>query len=179
VSNFVSGLILLTERPIRVGDTIAVKGEEGYVRRISVRSTEIETFERSSVIVPNTDLITGVVKNWTHGSPTGRIIVAVSIPYDADPDEVRDILIAAACEHPQVLKTPPPRVFLIKFGDTSLQFELRCIVSNVDYSLTVRSDLHFSILYRLRKAGIVMPVVPPQPEPVVRPVAISSREDQS
>ncbi|BBF94821.1 DUF3772 domain-containing protein [Blastochloris tepida] len=175
VSNFVSGLILLTERPIRVGDTIAVKGEEGYVRRISVRSTEIETFERSSVIIPNTDLITGVVKNWTHGNPTGRVIVAVNIPYDTDPDEVRDILIAAACEHPQVLKNPTPRVFLLKFGDTALQFELRCVVSNVDYSLTVRSDLHFSILYRLRKAGITMPVIPPLPEPVPRmPPAIST-----
>ncbi|ALK08066.1 DUF3772 domain-containing protein [Blastochloris viridis] len=173
VSNFVSGLILLTERPIRVGDTIAVKGEEGYVRRISVRATEIETFERSSVIIPNTDLITGVVKNWTHGSPTGRIIIAVNIPYDTDPDEVRDILIAAACEHPQVLKSPPPRVFLLKFGDTALQFELRCIVSNVDYSLTVRSDLHFAILYRLRKAGIVQPVVPPLPELVRRPAEAS------
>ncbi|NJL09002.1 MAG: mechanosensitive ion channel family protein [Methylacidiphilales bacterium] len=175
VSNFVSGLILLTERPIRVGDTIAVKGEEGYVRRISVRSTEIETFERSSVIIPNTDLITGVVKNWTHGNPTGRVIVAVNIPYDADPDEVRDLLIAAACEHPQVLKNPTPRVFLVKFGDNALQFDLRCVVTNVDYSLTVRSDLHFSILYRLRKAGITMPVIPPLPEPVPRtPPAIST-----
>ena len=169
VSNFVSGLILLTERPIRVGDTISVKGEEGYVRRISVRATEIETFERSSVIIPNSDLITGMVKNWTHGNPTGRVIIAINIPYDADPDDVRDILLAAANEHPKVLKVPPPSVFLLKFADNALQFELRCVVTNVDYSLTVRSDLHFSILYRLRKAGVVLPVVPPLPELVKRP----------
>ena len=157
VSNFVSGLILLAERPIRVGDSIVVKGEEGYVRRISVRATEIETFERASVIVPNSELITGVVKNWTHANSTGRIIVKVAVAYDCDPDEVRDVLMACACEHPQVLQTPAPRVLLLNFGDTALEFELRCVVANVDYGLTVRSDLHFAILHRFRKAGIGIP----------------------
>ncbi|WP_051356565.1 DUF3772 domain-containing protein [Azorhizobium doebereinerae] len=156
ISNFVSGLILLTERPIRVGDTINVKGEEGYVRRISVRSTEIETFERATVIVPNSDLITGMVKNWTHSNTTGRVIVAINIAYDADVEEVRDILVACACDHPQVLQSPPPRVFITKFADTGIVFELRCVVANVDYSLTVKSDLHFSILRRFRKGGIAM-----------------------
>lgn len=156
VSNFVSGLILLAERPIRVGDTIAVKGEEGYVRRISVRSTEIETFERAAVIVPNTDLITGMVKNWTHTNTSGRIIITVTVAYDADPEEVRDILVSCACDHPQVLQTPPPRVFLSRFSEMGIVFELRCVVANVDYSLTVKSDLHFQILSRFRKAGINM-----------------------
>ncbi|MEW6254784.1 MAG: DUF3772 domain-containing protein [Pseudomonadota bacterium] len=154
VSNFVSGLILLAERPIRVGDTINVKGEEGYVRRISVRATEIETFERSTVIVPNSDLITGMVKNFTHSNTTGRVIVIVNTTYDVDMDAVRDLLIAAACDHPQVIQSPPPRVFLTKFSDAGLQFELRCVVANVDYALTVKSDLHFSILTRFRKAGV-------------------------
>lgn len=154
VSNFVSGLILLAERPIRVGDTINVKGEEGYVRRISVRSTEIETFERATVIVPNADLITGMVKNWTHSNTTGRIIVAVTVSYDSDPEEVRDILVGCACDHPQVLQSPPPRVFLMKFADAGIVFELRCVVANVDYALTVKSDLHFQVLSRFRKAGI-------------------------
>lgn len=154
VSNFVSGLILLAERPIRVGDTINVKGEEGYVRRISVRATEIETFERSTVIVPNSDLITGMVKNFTHSNTTGRVIVVVNTTYDADMDAVRDILVAAACDHPQVIQSPPPRVFLTKFAEGGLQFELRCVVANVDYALTVKSDLHFSILTRCRKAGV-------------------------
>lgn len=156
VSNFVSGLILLAERPIRVGDTINVKGEEGYVRRISVRSTEIETFERATVIVPNTDLITGMVKNWTHSNTSGRIIVTVNVTFDADPEEVRDILVSCACDHPQVLQKPPPRVFLAKFVDAGMVFELRCVVANVDYGLTVKSDLHFQLLSRFRKAGIVM-----------------------
>ncbi|MEP9367551.1 DUF3772 domain-containing protein [Xanthobacter sp. VNH20] len=154
VSNFVSGLILLAERPIRVGDTINVKGEEGYVRRISVRSTEIETFERATVIVPNSDLISGMVKNFTHSNTTGRVIVAVNVTYDGDLEEVRDILVACACDHPQVLQSPPPRVFLTKFSDAGLGFELRCVVANVDYGLTVKSDLHFAILSRFRKAGV-------------------------
>jgi small-conductance mechanosensitive channel len=157
VSNFVSGLILLAERPIRVGDSIVVRGEEGYVRRISVRATEIETFERATVLVPNSELITGVVKNWTHSNTTGRVIVKVGTGYDVDTDEVRDLLIACACDHPQILQNPPPRVFLLGFGEQALQFELRCIVANVDYALSVRSDLHFSILRRFREAGIRIP----------------------
>lgn len=160
VSNFVSGLILLAERPIRVGDTINVKGEEGYVRRISVRSTEIETFERATVIVPNSDLITGMVKNWTHSNTTGRIIVSATVSYDCDPEEVRDILVSCACDHPQVLQTPPPRVFLMKFVDAGIVFELRCVVANVDYALTVKSDLHYQVLSRFRKAGVGFAVQP-------------------
>ncbi|WP_428031742.1 DUF3772 domain-containing protein [Ancylobacter sp.] len=160
VSNFVSGLILLAERPIRVGDTISVKGEEGYVRRISVRATEIETFDRAAVLIPNSDLITGMVKNFTHANTTGRVIVAVNVSYDADADQVRDILIGCACDHPQVLRSPPPRVFLMSFGDSYLKFELRCVVANVDYALTVKSDLHFAVLDRLKATKIGIPYTP-------------------
>ncbi len=154
VNNFVSGIILLAERPIRVGDTINVKGEEGAVRRISVRSTEIETADRASVIVPNSDLITGMVKNFTHANTTGRVIVAVTTPYDVDAEQVRDLLVACAYDHPQVLRTPPPRVLLQKFVQQGIGFELRCVVANVDYGATVRSDLHFKVLERFREAGI-------------------------
>lgn len=160
VNNFVSGIILLAERPIRVGDTINVKGEEGSVRRISVRSTEIETADRASVIVPNSDLITGMVKNFTHANTTGRIIIAVNAPYDADPELVRDLLVGCAYDHPQVLRNPPPRVFLLKFTDIGMGFELRCVVANVDYGTTVRSDLHFKVLERFREAGIGFPSQP-------------------
>jgi small-conductance mechanosensitive channel len=154
VSNFVSGLILLTERPIRVGDWIVAKGEEGYVRRIRVRATEIETFERASVIIPNSDLISGVVKNWTHGNTIGRIGVKVGIGYESDPEVVRDILLAVAAEHPGVLKTPAPMAFFLAFGDTGLSFELRCVVRDVQQSAIVRSELNFAILSRFRAAGV-------------------------
>src|SRR5262249_36775726 len=91
VSNFVSGLILLADRPIRVGDSIVVKGEEGWVRRIRVRATEIETFERATVIIPNSELITGVVKNWTHANTMGRITVKLGVDYASDPEQVRGL----------------------------------------------------------------------------------------
>lgn len=157
VSNFVSGLILLAERPIRVGDSIVVKGEEGWVRRIRVRATEIETFERATVIVPNSELITGVVKNWTHSNTLGRVIVKIGVGYDSDPEQVRDLLVSIALEHPQIVQTPPPRAFLIAFGDSSLDFELRCVVADVDNGLAVKSDLHFAVLKRCREAGIEIP----------------------
>jgi potassium efflux system protein len=166
VSNFISGLILLAERPIRVGDLIVVKGEEGYVRRIRVRATEIETFERASVIIPNAEFITGPVKNWTHSNTTGRIIVKVGVGYDSDPDAVRDILIACADEHPRVLKVPASRALLLAFGDSALEFELRAYVDNVDAALVTRSDLNLAILRRFRAAGIVIPY--PQREVRIR-----------
>jgi potassium-dependent mechanosensitive channel len=157
VSNFVSGLILLAERPIRVGDSIVVKGEEGWVRRISVRATEIETFERASVIIPNSELITGVVKNWTHANTMGRIILKVGVDYASDPEQVRDLLMECARAHPQVVDNPVPRVLLLAFGDNALEFELRCVVADFDRSLIVKSDLYFAILKRLRSAGIRIP----------------------
>jgi small-conductance mechanosensitive channel len=157
VSNFVSGLILLTEQPVRVGDWIVVEGEEGFVRRIQVRATEIETFDRATVLVPNSQLITGVVKNWTRANMLGRVTVPVGVSYSADPDKVRDLLLGAAVEHEQVARSPEPYVLFAGFGDSSLNFELRCIVLNIRQILTVKSDLHFSILRKLRAAGIEIP----------------------
>jgi len=157
VSNFVSGLILLAERPIRVGDSIVVKGEEGWVRRIRVRATEIETFERATVIIPNSELITGVVKNWTHANTMGRITVKLGVDYASDPEQVRDLLLECAQEHPQVVGIPPPRAMLLNFGDSALEFELRCVVADFDRSLIVKSDLYFAILRRFRAAGIRIP----------------------
>jgi potassium-dependent mechanosensitive channel len=160
VSNFVSGIILLAERPIRVGDWVVVKSEEGIVRRISVRATEIETFDRASVIIPNSEFITSAVKNLTHSDTMGRVIVKLRVAYDSDIDAVRDLLVACACDHPQVLQTPPPRVFLMALGDICLDIELRFIVANVNYALTVKSDIQMVLLQRLRAAGIKIPVMP-------------------
>jgi potassium efflux system protein len=154
VSNFVSGLILLTERPIRVGDSIVVKGEEGWVRRVRVRATEIETFDRASVIIPNSEFITGVVKNWTRANRLGRIVVKVGVGYESDPVQVRDILTDIANAHPQVVQTPPPAAYLVAFGETALEFELRCVVAEVEKGLSVRSDLHYAIIQKFREAAI-------------------------
>jgi small-conductance mechanosensitive channel len=160
VSNFVSGLILLAERPIRVGDQIVVKNEEGFVRRISVRATEIETFDRASVIVPNSELITGVVKNWTHANTLGRLHIKVSVSYDCDADKVMEILTACAAAHSGVLKQPPPAVMLTEFGASALVFEVFCVVPNLAERGRIKSEIHVAILRAFRAAGIDM--TPPQ-----------------
>ncbi len=157
VSNFVSGLIVLAERPIRVGDLIEVKGERGHVRRIRVRATEIETGDQASLIVPNSELITGVVKNWTHSNTLGRIAVTVRVGYDSDPETVRNILLNAAREHRGVVRSPGPVALLNNFGEYALEFELGCMVANVDEGGMVRSDLRFAILKALRAEGIAIP----------------------
>ncbi len=166
VSNFVSGIIILAERPIRVGDMIDVKGESGYVRRISVRATEIETFDRANVIVPNSELVTSVVTNWTHSNTLSRIILKIGVSYDSDPVKVREILLNAANAHPQIMKVPAPNVLLLGFGDNALQFELQCFVANVDMSSITKSDLYFAILQEFRTAGIEIPL--PQREYRIR-----------
>ena len=158
VSNFVSGLILLAERPIRVGDLISVKGEEGHVRRISVRATEIETADKVSVIVPNSELITGLVKNSTHLNVLGRIILKVTVAYDSDADRSREILMACVTEHPQVVQAPGPAVLLTAFGDNGFQFEVYCVVTNLNNAGAIKSELHFAVLRRFREAGISMPL---------------------
>jgi small-conductance mechanosensitive channel len=154
VSNFVSGLILLTERPIRVGDSIVVKGEEGWVRRVRVRATEIETFDRASVIIPNSEFITGVVKNWTRANTLGRIVIKIAVGYDSDPAQVRDILTGIARTHPQVVQAPPPAAFLVGFGDRGLEFELRGVVIDFEKGLSVKSDINYAIVQKFREVGI-------------------------
>jgi len=160
VSNFVSGLILLAERPIRVGDQIVVKGDEGIVRRISVRATEIETFDKASVIIPNSELITGVVKNWTHANTLGRLNIKVSVSYDCDPDKVIDTLNACVARHPGVLQHPPPAVLLSEFGASAVVFEIFCIVPNLVDRGRIKSEIQVAILREFRAAGIDM--TPPQ-----------------
>jgi len=157
VNNFVSGLILLAERPIKAGDWVVTAGGEGYVRKISVRSTEIETFDRATVIVPNSTLITDNVTNWTHENTAGRIIIPVGVGYDSDPDQVREILLGCAKDHPKILGRPAPIVFFVDFGASSLDFQLRCHLGDINYAMSVSSDLRFEILRALRAAGIEIP----------------------
>ena len=111
-NNFVSGLILLWERSIRVGDLVVVGADQGFVRRINARATEIETFDRATLIVPNSNFVTNVVKNWVHTDRIGRIIVAINVAYESDVEAVRAILIDAAKAHDLVLSIPAPIVLL-------------------------------------------------------------------
>lgn len=157
VNNFVSGLILLAERPIKAGDWIVVGPDQGYVKRINVRSTEIETFDRSTVIVPNSDLISGVVKNWMHNDNSGRVIVDVRVPFQSDPDQVHDLLLEVARSHPNVLAYPEAKVYLSNFGESALEFQLFCFLGNVDYMLSAKSELRFAVFRALRANGIEIP----------------------
>jgi small-conductance mechanosensitive channel len=161
VNNFVSGLILLFERPIRVGDLIVVGSDgEGYVRKISVRATEIETFDKSTIIVPNSTLISGTVKNRVRGDKTGRVVVPVNVLRNQDPGHAAQRLVEIAAAHPHVLAEPPPRVLFRKIGETWLELELFAYVEDVTKQAGVQSDLNFAVFKMLVDEGILPPLGP-------------------
>lgn len=170
VNNFVSGLILLLERPIRTGDWIVVGATEGMVKRISIRSTQIQTFDRADVIVPNSELISGQVTNWMLGDPYGRVVIPIGVAYGSDPGKVRDLLLSLALAHPLVMHgvvdVQDPSVIFRRLGDYSLDFELRCVIRDVEKRLIVLSDLNFAIEATFRKEGIEIPF--PQREVFIR-----------
>jgi small-conductance mechanosensitive channel len=157
VNNFVSGLILLVERPIKVGDWIVVGNEQGHVRRISVRATEIETFDRASLIVPNSELIMGRVVNWTHRNLLGRVVLKISTDYGSDPEKVIKILEACATDNQLVLKSPAPSALLEGFGANSLDFVLRFLLADLNRSGDVQSEMRTAIMKAFRANGINLP----------------------
>jgi small-conductance mechanosensitive channel len=157
INNFVSGLILLVERPIKVGDRIEVGTRMGVVKRINVRSTEIVTYDNLSVIVPNAELISGQVVNWMHGSFSARLSVMVGTSYDADPDMVIAILLDIVGGHPRALKTPEPFAILGNFGADALEFTVFFHVGNIGLDAGVANDVRLEILKRFRTEGIEIP----------------------
>jgi small-conductance mechanosensitive channel len=160
VNNLISGLILLFERPIKRGDWIVVGTTEGYVKKISVRSTIIQTFDRSDVIVPKSELIASQVTNMMLHDVRGRLRIPIGVAYGSNTELVRELLLRVAQEHPEVLSdgsVPKPAARFQAFGESSLNFELFCYLKDVDKRIEVRSDLHFAIDKVFRQHDIVIP----------------------
>jgi small-conductance mechanosensitive channel len=158
VNNFVSGLILLVERPIKVGDRIEIGGTAGDVMRIGPRSTWVRGNNNAVIIMPNSDFITGRVMNWTAIEQKARLTVSVGVAYGSDPEKVRSLLMGVARAHPDVQQDPPPDVILTELADSAIRFELRFWTSRqVHTPPRIGSDLYFGILKAFREHGIEIP----------------------
>jgi small-conductance mechanosensitive channel len=155
--NFGSGLILVFERPIQVGDFIEVGDLHGTVERIGARITEIRTLDRVSIIVPNSRFLDSEVINWSHGNPISRLHLPLGVAYGSDPQHVRTVLIEAARSHPKVLASPDPSLLFKGFGDSSLDFELLVWTAEPDKQFLLKSDLYFLIYEVLNQNQIEIP----------------------
>jgi len=156
-ANFVSGIILLLERPVRLGDLVTIGTDSGKVSKISMRATTILQFNNRELVIPNKSLVTGNLVNWTLTDPMMRLEVPVGVAYGSDTEQVRDILLNVAREHASVLKEPKPSVIFSEFGDSSLNFVVRFFVSTITDVVPVPSELHYIIDKRFREAGIEIP----------------------
>jgi len=154
VANFISGLILLFDRPVRVGDIVTVDDITGVVTRVQIRATTIRNWDRKEYIVPNKDLITGRVLNWTLSNTVNRVVIPVGIAYGSDTRRARSILMGVLDENPSILADPAPTVTLEQFGDSTLNFVLRAFLSSLDDRMETIHQLHAEIHDRLAKAGI-------------------------
>ena len=158
VHKFISAIIILAERPIAIGDRVEVNGVAGKVAKISLRSTVVVTNDNISVIVPNSNFISEPVVNWSHGDPKVRINVPVGIAYGSDVEKFRKAMTEVALAHPQVLRDPPPNIFFIGFGESSLDFEIAVWTAEMlQNPKRFRSELNYAIEASLRKHQIEIP----------------------
>jgi small-conductance mechanosensitive channel len=157
VNNFVSGLILLFERPIHLGDTLEIGGMVGTVRRIGARSSTILTFQGAEVIVPNSNLISNQMINWTLTSQWRRVDVRVPVAYGTEPERVLKLLVEVAESNPEVLRERPPAAFFLGCGESALNFELRFWSAHQDAWFQLQSEVAIAVVKALQKAGIEIP----------------------
>jgi potassium efflux system protein len=154
VANFVCGLILLFERPLRVGDIVTVEGMTGTVTRIHMRATTITNWDRQEFVVPNKTLITNTLLNWTLSAPVNRLVVPVGVAYGTDTEQARKILLEVAADHPQILAEPEPMATFEQFADSSLNLVLRAFLPDMESRLATLTELHTEIQRRFTAAGI-------------------------
>jgi small-conductance mechanosensitive channel len=154
VNNFISGLILLFERPVRVGDYIEFGGKWAEIKRIGLRATTVQTFDQADVIIPNSDLVTKQVTNWTLSDRRARVAIPVGVVFGSDISLVMETLMACAKANSKVAKTPTPQVLYLSFGESSLGFELRVWALDAEERLKVTSELHQEIDRNFREAKI-------------------------
>jgi len=157
VSNFISGLIILTERHVKLGDYVEVKGTYGTVVRVGARSTTISTHDNINVVVPNSDFISQDVINWSHKDPRTRLHVAIGVSYGSTPEQVREVLLDVAQAHELVLSDPPPQVWFVGFGDSALNFDMLVWTDQPVRRFEITSDLYYASFAALKKAGIEIP----------------------
>ncbi|PLX97974.1 MAG: hypothetical protein C0623_14160 [Desulfuromonas sp.] len=168
-NNFVSGLIMLFERPVKVGDAVIIDGQWGAILKIGMRSTVVETWDRSELIVPNSHMISEKVLNWTLSSNVSRVTLKVGVKYGTDLEKVIEVLNQVGDGHPAVVSDPPPSAIFTEFGDSSINFELRVWVDDIKNRLTLISDLGVAISREFKQAGIEIPF--PQRDLHLRSVA--------
>ena len=156
-SNFVAGLILLFERPIRIGDRVTVGSTEGEVTEINIRSTTIRTLNNISIIVPNSEFVSSNVINWSHGDPKIRLDIEVGVSYDSDLDKVLTVLKQVAKAHPAVMNKPETDVLLTSFGDSAWNMVLRTWIKDPKGHHNIRSDINCEIVREFCKNGIEIP----------------------
>jgi potassium efflux system protein len=155
-ANFFSGLIVLLERPVRVGDIVTVGNTTGIVSKIRMRATTITNWERQEMIIPNKELMTGTVLNWTLSDTIQRVFIQIGVAYGSDTKKTTELLYQVVKSHPNVLNEPAPAVTFAGFGSSTLNFEVRCFLPNAAVKLATTHELHTSIDNAFREAGIEM-----------------------
>jgi small-conductance mechanosensitive channel len=174
VNNFISGLILLFERPIKVGDAVTIDDQWGTITKIGLRSTVVETLDRAELIVPNSELVSQKVTNWTFSSGVSRVVLPVGVAYGTPLETVLTILKQVATDHPEVLTDPEPSAIFTGFGESSIDFELRVWISDINRRLRIRSELGLAVDQAFRAAEIVIPF--PQRDLHLQSIAPNLRE---
>lgn len=176
-SNFISGIILLFEQHIRVGDRVTVGGTEGDVVEINIRSTTIRTLNNIAIVVPNSEFISSSVVNWLHGDPKTRLEIDVGVSYDSDLETVKACLLEAASEEEEILTSPKPEVLLVSFGDSAWDMRLWAWVASPKGRFLVQSRINCSIVNKFRERGVEIPfpqrdlhIRSPLPVPLSAPI---------